>query len=259
MVLLDWLRPGGQPPGRQVILGLALGLAGVVLLVGPGSLMGSERVHPVGAIVLVLASLSWAFGSIYSRYASKPATAILATAMQMMAGGFGLLLTATVAGEFARFDPSAVSSRSFFALLYLLVFGSFVGFTAYAWLLRASTPARVSTYAYVNPVVAVVLGWAIAGEALTGRMVAAAAVIVAGVALITLSPKPTPSAPVPPDCCGPSEDIRQERRGPVRAAAAGVARFAGQITGAPQRARSRRLVIGQGHEEQSDKALNRRI
>jgi drug/metabolite transporter (DMT)-like permease len=207
MVLLDWLRPGGTRPGNQVVAGLALGFAGVALLAGPGSLMGGQPIHPAGAGVLVLASLSWAIGSIYSRHAKRPSTATIATAMQMTAGGVGLLLAGLLAGEAASFEPTAVSARSILAVLYLIVFGSFIGFTAYAWLLRATTPARVSTYAYVNPVVAVLLGWALAGEALTGRMLVAAAVIVTGVALITLARKPEPesTAPLPPDCSDGAE------------------------------------------------------
>ena len=107
--------------------------------------------------------------------------------MQMLAGGVLLLIAALAAGEPARLDVAAISSRSVLATLYLIVFGSFVGYSAYVWLLRVSTPARVSTYAYVNPLVAVLLGWGLAGEPLTRRMLIAAAVIVAGVALITVS------------------------------------------------------------------------
>ena len=109
--------------------------------------------------------------------------------MQMLAGGVALLVVSVVLGEPWRFDASAVSLRSALGFLYLVVFGSLIAFSAYVWLLRASTPARVSTYAYVNPVVAVLLGAAFAGEALTVRMIVAAVVIVSGVALITLAPR----------------------------------------------------------------------
>ena len=115
--------------------------------------------------------------------------AFLSTAMQMLAGGVGLLLLAVARGEPWQFTAAAVSLRSVLSLAYLVVFGSIVAFSAYVWLLRVSTPARVSTYAYVNPVVAVLLGAAFAGEALTARMLVAAAVIVCGVALITLAPR----------------------------------------------------------------------
>lgn len=187
MVLLEWVRPGGTRPTVRIGAGLILGLAGMVLLVGPGALGSGERVDPLGAGALLFASLSWAAGSIYSRHTVLPARPLQATAMQMLAGGVLLLIAALAAGEPARLDVAAISSRSVLATLYLIVFGSFVGYSAYVWLLRVSTPARVSTYAYVNPLVAVLLGWGLAGEPLTRRMLIAAAVIVAGVALITLS------------------------------------------------------------------------
>jgi drug/metabolite transporter (DMT)-like permease len=190
MVLFDWLRPGGGRPTARVLLGLALGLAGMVFLVGPDSLLGGGRADLLGIAALLVASSSWAAGSIYSRQAAMPSSPFLSTAMQMLAGGAALLLLATLLGEPAHADVAAFSVRSVLALLYLIVLGSIVAFTAYVWLLRASTPAHASTYAYVNPVVAVLLGWALAGEALTPRMLVAAAVIVSGVVLITLPPRP---------------------------------------------------------------------
>jgi drug/metabolite transporter (DMT)-like permease len=189
MVLLDWLRTNGQRPTKRVVAGLALGLLGLLWLVGPDSVMGGGRADLLGAAALVAASFSWAYGSIWSRQAPMPASPFLSTAMQMLAASVALLGVSVVLGEPWHFDPSAVSLRSWLGLLYLVVFGSLVGFSAYVWLLRASTPARVSTYAYVNPVVAVLLGAALAGEVLTTRMIVAAAVIVSGVALITLAPR----------------------------------------------------------------------
>jgi drug/metabolite transporter (DMT)-like permease len=189
MALIDWLRPGGVRPSRHVVAGLLLGLVGLMWLVGPDALMGGGRVDFVGATAVVLASFSWAVGSIYSRHAVTPASPFLSTAMQMLAGGAALLVLSIALGEPWSFDVHAVSLRSVLGLVYLIVLGSIVAFSAYIWLLRVSTPARVSTYAYVNPVVAVFLGWALAGEALTARIGVAAAIIVSGVALITLSPK----------------------------------------------------------------------
>jgi drug/metabolite transporter (DMT)-like permease len=189
MVLLDWLRPRGVRPGGRVVAGLLLGVLGLVWLVGPDALMGGGRADVFGAAAVVLGSFSWALGSIYSRHAKAPESPFLSTGMQMLAGGTALLLVSTALGEPWTLDPSAVSLRSILGLLYLIVLGSIVAFSAYIWLLRVSTPARVSTYAYVNPVVAVFLGWALAGEALTPRVVAAAAIIVSGVALITLAPR----------------------------------------------------------------------
>jgi drug/metabolite transporter (DMT)-like permease len=189
MVLLDWLWAKGQRPTGRVVAGLALGLLGLTWLVGPDSVMGGGRADLWGAAALVLASLSWAFGSIWSRQAPMPPSPFLSTAMQMLAASVALLGVSVLRGEPWHFDLSAVSLRSWLGLLYLIVCGSLVAFSAYVWLLRVSTPARVSTYAYVNPVVAVLLGAAFAGEQLTVRMMVAAAVIVSGVALITLAPR----------------------------------------------------------------------
>lgn len=186
MVLIEWLRPGGTRPTRRILAGLVLGLAGLVMLVGPDALMGGGSVDPVGAIVVALGSLSWAAGSIYSRQADMPKRPRLATGMQMLAGGAGLLIVGVVADEVPKLQVEAVSLRSVLALVYLILFGAIIAYSAYIWLLQVSTPARVSTYAYVNPVVAVILGWALAGEELSARMLVAAAVIVAGVAMITL-------------------------------------------------------------------------
>ena len=194
MVLIDWLRPRGTRPTFQIVLGLALGLAGMFWLIGPDALLGGGRADFLGAGAVLLGSLSWAAGSIYSRHAVSSPSPFFATAMQMLAGGALLLLLGVALGEPWRFDPAAFSTKSIAGLAYLIVFGSIVAFTAYVWLLRVSTPARVSTYAYINPVVAVFLGWSLAGEPLTPRMLVAAAVIVSGVALITLAPRPPATA-----------------------------------------------------------------
>ncbi len=185
MAVLDWVRPGGVRPSKGVALGLGLGFAGVILLVGPDELVGGGRVDPIGAGVLILASLSWAAGSIYSRHGQRPASPLLGAGMQMLAGGALLLLVGSASGEWTGFDYRAVSLRSVASLGFLIAFGSLIGFTAYIWLLRVTTVARASTYAFVNPAVAVFLGWALAGEALTLRTLLAAGVIVAAVVVIT--------------------------------------------------------------------------
>jgi drug/metabolite transporter (DMT)-like permease len=186
MVLLDWLWHGARRPGLRTVAGLLLGFGGIALLIGPSSITGGAEVPVAGVLALMGGSLAWATGSIYSKKAPTAPGALLATGMQMLMGGALLLVAGGVTGEFARFDPAGVSLRSLLAVAYLLVFGSIIGYSAYVWLLRVSSPARVSTYAYVNPVVAVLLGWAIAGEALNARMGLAAAIIIAGVVLITL-------------------------------------------------------------------------
>ncbi|HUQ84097.1 MAG TPA: EamA family transporter, partial [Gemmatimonadaceae bacterium] len=188
MVLLEWGRPGGRRPSWLVALGLVIGLAGVATLVGPASFVGGgggNGIDLVGAGTVILGSLAWSTGSIYSRHAPRPKSGIMTAGIQMMVGGAFVGVLAVIRGELTGFDPSAISTRSALAWVYLLIFGSLIGFTAFVYLLRVSTPARVATYAYVNPVVAVILGWLIGGESISARMLVAAAIIVAGVAIIT--------------------------------------------------------------------------
>ena len=196
MVLLEWLRPGGTRPTLRTIVGLVIGFAGMVLLVGPSGVAGGHRVDPAGVGLVVIGSLAWAAGSIYARGAALPKSALLATGMEMAWGGAWLLLAGVARGELGTVDPASFTLPSLLAFAYLVVFGSLVGFTAYIWLLGVSTPARVSTYAYVNPVVAVLLGWALLNEPVTPRVLGAAAVIIAAVAVITVGRRARP-APVP--------------------------------------------------------------
>lgn len=184
MVLMDWLRPHGKRPTLGVIVGLLVGFAGMLMLVlvKHGNV---ASVNPLGAIVLIMACFWWSLGSIYSRHAPLPKSPLLVTAMQMLAGGTLLGIVSVMAGEWKGFDVTAVSPKSWASLLYLIVFGSLLAFSAYVWLLQVASPAAVGTYAYVNPVVAVLLGWLFANEQLTARMLLAAAVILAGVVIIT--------------------------------------------------------------------------
>lgn len=186
MVVLDWLRPGGARPTALVIAGLVTGLVGLVVLIGPESLVGGGAIDPVGAAVALAGSLAWAGGSILARSDRLPRTPLLATAVEMIGGGALLLVAGLLAGEASRFSPADVTLRSGLSWIYLVTFGSLVGFTAYIWLLGNVSAARASTYAYVNPVVAVFLGWALASEPLTARTLVAAAIIVGAVALITV-------------------------------------------------------------------------
>jgi drug/metabolite transporter (DMT)-like permease len=194
VVLLVWLMPGGHRPTGGVILGLLLGLFGITLLVGPGSLLDGRGVHLGGASILFLASLSWAAGSLYSSKARLPGSAVLSTGMQMLAGGIVLTIFGILMGDWNRLVWQDVSSRSMFSLAYLTLFGSIVGFSSYFWLLRNTTLTRASTYAFVNPVVAVILGWAFAGEAITPRTLAATAIIVVAVMLVILRHAPPAGA-----------------------------------------------------------------
>jgi drug/metabolite transporter (DMT)-like permease len=185
IVLLEALRPGGARPSAWTLLGLVMGLLGVALLIGPANLTGGQHVDLVGALVVLIGALAWAIGSLYSRQAQLPSVSLQGVALEMLAGGLFLVLAGGITGEGAKLDISSISARSLAALAYLIVFGSIIAFTAYLWLLRATTPARASTYAYVNPVVAVFLGWALADEPLTAQTLIAAAVIVSAVAMIT--------------------------------------------------------------------------
>lgn len=187
MVLLEWARPGGTKPSRDVIAGLILGVIGLVVLIGPSALhpatAGGIRIG--GVILLTFASLSWASGSLIAQHVELPKSAPLATAMEMICAGAILLVVSLIMGEPMHFDPSRVSAKSLAGLIYLITFGSMVAFSAYVWLLKVSQPAHVATYAYVNPVVALFLGWAFAGERLSARTAVASAIIIGAVALIT--------------------------------------------------------------------------
>jgi drug/metabolite transporter (DMT)-like permease len=200
LVIVDWLRPGGVRPVPRVAMGLLLGFAGLALLVGPAHLGGSERVNPLGAAVLVIASLAWACGSLYAKHGGMPSSPMLGVAMQSFAGGVILLIVGLFAGEFSGLHLGTISLRSWLALGYLIVFGSGIGFSAYIYILHRSTAARVATYAFVNPVVALFLGWLIASETITLRTILAAAVILTAVIVVITAPHRSPAAvtaPVP--------------------------------------------------------------
>jgi drug/metabolite transporter (DMT)-like permease len=184
MVGFEWAR-GGPRPTRRVIGGLLLGLAGLGMLVSAAG-NAEERVNLLGALLLVLASASWAWGSVISKTAPLPNSPFLATSMEMIAGGVLLLLTALLTGQFSRFRPLDVPGSAVLAWSFLVVFGSLVGFTAYIWLLGVTSISKAGTYAYVNPIVAVFLGWALLDEPVTGRTLVAAFVILAGVALVNI-------------------------------------------------------------------------
>jgi drug/metabolite transporter (DMT)-like permease len=188
MVLVDWLRPGGARPLPRVISSLILGFGGLILLVGPAHLGGSERISPIGAGILVVSTLAWACGSIYSKHGNLPSSPLLGVSMQSLAGGTMLWIAGILSGEVHTFQLAAISMRSWVALGYLVVFGSGIGLTAYIYILSKSTAARVGTYALVNPVVALFLGWLILGEPLTLRTLLAAAIILTAVLLVITAP-----------------------------------------------------------------------
>ncbi len=189
IVLLSWLWLKGARPNRKAVLGIAIGFFGVWLLINGQSASSADPnlslMQLFGTIAVIASAFSWATGSIYGLRAPVPKSSIQTAGMQMLSGGSVLLVVSLIAGEWSKFDIAAVSSNSWFGLIYLIIFGSLIGFTAYSWLLKNAQPAMVSTYAYVNPIIAVFLGWLIAGESFTGQMLMGAGVIVGSVVLIT--------------------------------------------------------------------------
>jgi drug/metabolite transporter (DMT)-like permease len=185
LLLFESFRAGGTKPNWQSILGLVIGFSGVFLLIGPAEIAGSgHKFDTFGIILLLFAPLLWSLGSIYARGADMPKSTLLSTGMQMLAGAVSLFLVSALTGELNGFNFGQVSIRSWLGLLYLITFGSLVGFVAYGWLLHNAPVSLFSTYAYVNPVVAVFLGWLLAGEELNARIILASAVIIGSVIFI---------------------------------------------------------------------------
>jgi drug/metabolite transporter (DMT)-like permease len=187
LTVLDWAT-GGPRPTARVALGLALGFAGLAFLVGRSPDSGSS--WPL--LVLVLSALSWAAGSLVSRRGSQPSSLVLASGMQLLAGGVALALVGLALGEAGRVDRGVLAPRAVGGFAYMVLVSSLVGFTAYTWLLRVAPPTQVGTYAFVNPVVALLVGWAVGGEAVSAPTIVASGVIVAGVSLIVTGTKRDP-------------------------------------------------------------------
>ncbi len=192
MILIDALIRRRQPaqarPGWVTVLGVLIGFAGIAILVGPSQLTGLKGdIDPLGAAVLTGAAFLWAAGSIYNRGAHLPDSPLLGTSMEMLCGGAACFIFGSVTGEFGQLNLAAVSVHSLLGFGYLVVFGSLVGYAAYTWLLRSAPTALVSTYAYVNPLVAILIGNLLAREPITPRILVAAAVIIGAVVLITLT------------------------------------------------------------------------
>jgi drug/metabolite transporter (DMT)-like permease len=185
MVVLPSFMNGRQRPTALALGGVALGIVGQALLLAPGSLAG-QTVNPLGAAAVVLASIAWAVGSLQSRRPPQPRDTLLASAMQMLVGGAVLVVFGLLVGEGAHVRLDAISWRSFWSWLYLVVAGSVVAYTAYVWALGKTSAARVSTYAYVNPVVAIALGWLLAREPVGARTLVASALILVAVLAINL-------------------------------------------------------------------------
>lgn len=186
IVLLEWLRPGGTRPAGVIFAGLGLGVAGMALLIGPARLEAARDADLISTLSCVLASLCWSAGSVFGRLARQAPDVFLAASMQMLVGAVLLLGASVATGEFARLGPSALAPATLGGFAYLTIAGSLIAFSSYIYLLKNTTPARASTYAYVNPAVAVLVGWAFGREVVTPRILVAAALLLGGVALITL-------------------------------------------------------------------------
>jgi drug/metabolite transporter (DMT)-like permease len=192
MVLVEALRPGGVRPTPVQVLGLLVGFGGVALLIGPAEIGGTREFDLLSGSTALFAAFLWSLGSIYSRNADQPKSTLLFTGTEMLMGSLGLFIVSGLRGEFAQFQLAAVSTRSMLGLLYLISFGSLVGFTSYAYLLRNAPVSLISTYPYVNPIVAVLLGSIFAQEKLDTRIIIAALIIVGSVIMVNLAKKAAP-------------------------------------------------------------------
>jgi len=182
VVMVDWLKPQGRRPATRVVVGLVLGFTGVALLINPTD-VGVREIDAFGALTIVLASMLWASGSIYSRHAPQPTSQALSSGMQMFGGGVVLLGLSAATGEVAQLDWASVSNTALAGWVYVTVLGS-VAYGSYLWLLKASTPTKAATYAYVNPVIALILGYLVADESLSPRTIGCSALVVLAVLMV---------------------------------------------------------------------------
>ncbi|MGB6545267.1 MAG: EamA family transporter [Candidatus Acidiferrales bacterium] len=178
----------------RLAVALLLGVGGVAVLVSRSLNLGGAPIDRVGAVALIIASISWSISSAFSRKLPLPESKVMSAGAQMLAGGVFLAVIAAALGEFRNFHPSAVSREAWFAFFYLIVAGSLIGFTAYVWLIHHESPTRVGTYAYVNPVVAVLIGYFLGGEALGSRTVLGTVLVLISVVVITTTPAKKPAA-----------------------------------------------------------------
>ncbi len=206
VILIGWLFMKTGRPNLRITLGLAVGFAGVMLLISGGSSAGDSTTGgtAIGFIAVTASTLAWAIGSLYGIKAPSVRSPIVAAGMQMLCGGSFMLIVGSVRGEWSAFNVAAVTTESWLALAYLIFFGAIVAYTAYSWLVKNVSPTALSTYAYVNPAIAVLLGWAIAGETLSGTMMIGAAIVVGSVALITLKKRKKRDRPKTPTAINPT-------------------------------------------------------
>jgi len=190
LVIAEAFRRGGVKPTWRVILGLLIGFTGIYLLVGPSEFSGGMKLNPFGVAALLSASFLWALGSIYSKNADLPSSALMLTGAEMLMGSLALFVVSLATGELRGFSFSQVSTNSWLGLAYLITVGSMIGFASYAWLLQNAPISLVATYAYVNPLVAVLLGAIFLHEELTARILAASVIIIGSVIFINSGNRP---------------------------------------------------------------------
>ena len=183
-VLLDWLMLKGGAPRRPVILGLVLGFIGIMVLTGPELVSGIEDTSSLAVVLVIIATICWSGGSLRSKMIEMPENAFMSSAIQMTFGGLMVTIIGLALGEGSTFSFAAMTPNSLWAWVYLVVFGSFGAFSAYVWLLGNAPPKQISSYAFVNPVVAVFLGWWLADELVNARILTACVIMVSAVALI---------------------------------------------------------------------------
>jgi len=188
LVVAEAMRPNGIKPRWQVIVGLLIGFAGIFILVGPGKISGSGiKLDPFGVAALLVACLLWTIGSIFSKTADLPKSSLMTTGAEMLMGSIGLFVVSLLTGELNGWDPAQVSMRSIYGLSYLITVGSIIGFGSYIWLLQNAPISLVATYAYVNPIVPVLLGSWLGNEPLGPHIWVAAAIIIGSVIFINTS------------------------------------------------------------------------
>ncbi|MGA9565175.1 MAG: EamA family transporter [Candidatus Korobacteraceae bacterium] len=176
----------------RLAVALLIGLAGVAVLVSRSLNLGGAPIDTAGAVALIIGAMSWSIGSILSRKLPLPESKVMSSGAQMFSGGVLLALASAALGEFRNFHPAAVSRAAWLSLLYLIIFGSIIAFTAYVWLIHHESPTKVGTYAYVNPVIAVLLGYFFAGESLGLRTILGTLFVLISVIVITTTPRPVP-------------------------------------------------------------------
>lgn len=189
VMTLNWVSGDKKKPTRIELFSLFFGFIGILMMVFQGNSTETQALDPIGLIVLLIAAFSWSLGSLYSRHKAVPKSSLYSTAVQMLAGGSTLFVFSSLLGEPSTVIWSNVSTRSWMAMAYLILFGSVIAYTAYIWLMKNVNPTLASTYAFINPVVAVFLGFWLANESFSTQTLIAAVLIIASVMILTLAKK----------------------------------------------------------------------